>query len=100
MIVRDFLKWDDQPGSLQHFSESAIRAYKIAMTPPYGPVLLSVDGELQENSIPDRASLTIPPVPRLIPPQGDSGAVKETAHLLVDAENPVIIADRRISPEG
>ena len=26
VIVRDFLKWDDQPGSLQHFSESAIRA--------------------------------------------------------------------------
>ena len=94
VIVRDFLKWDDQPGSLQHFSESAIRAYKIAMTPPYGPVLLTVDGELQENAIPNRAALTIPPVPRLIPPQGDSGAVKETANLLVKAENPVIIADR------
>lgn len=94
VIVRDFLKWDDQPGSLQHFSESAIRAYKIAMTPPYGPVLLTVDGELQENAIPNRAALSIPPVARVAPPQGDSGAVKETARLLVAAENPVIIADR------
>ncbi|MBW8857956.1 MAG: hypothetical protein JF604_27420, partial [Bradyrhizobium sp.] len=94
VIVRDFLKWDDQPGSLQHFSESAIRAYKIAMTPPYGPVLLSVDGEMQENPIPNRSALTIPPVARVAPPQGDSAAVAETAALLVRAENPVIIADR------
>jgi thiamine pyrophosphate-dependent acetolactate synthase large subunit-like protein len=94
VIVRDFLKWDDQPGSLQHFSESAIRAYKIAMTPPYGPVLLSVDGEMQENPIPNRAALTIPPVARVAPPQGDSAAVAETAALLVKAENPVIVADR------
>jgi len=94
VIVRDFLKWDDQPGSLQHFSESAIRAYKIAMTPPYGPVLLSVDGELQENPIPNRAALTIAPVARVAPPQGDSAAVAETAALLVRSENPVIVADR------
>jgi acetolactate synthase-1/2/3 large subunit len=25
-IVRDFVKWDDQPTSLQHFAESAVRA--------------------------------------------------------------------------
>jgi hypothetical protein len=31
--VREFLKWDDQPASLQHFAESAVRAYKIATTP-------------------------------------------------------------------
>jgi len=33
LMVRDFLKWDDLPMSLQHFAESAVRAYKIAMTP-------------------------------------------------------------------
>jgi acetolactate synthase-1/2/3 large subunit len=48
-LVREFLKWDDQPASLQHFAESAVRAYKIATTPPMGPVLLSLDAELQEN---------------------------------------------------
>jgi acetolactate synthase-1/2/3 large subunit len=33
-LVRDFVKWDDAPASLTHFAESAVRAYKIAMTPP------------------------------------------------------------------
>src|SRR5712671_6068062 len=42
-LVRDFTKWDDTPVSLQHFSQSFVRAYKIAMTPPYGPVMISLD---------------------------------------------------------
>ena len=37
-MVRDFIKWDDTPASLPHFAESAVRAYKIAMTPPMMPV--------------------------------------------------------------
>ena len=36
-LVRDFTKFDDQPISLESFAESAVRAYKIAMTPPEGP---------------------------------------------------------------
>ena len=94
VIVRDFVKWDDQPGSLQHFADSAVRAYKIAITPPTAPVLLSVDSELQENPIPNRAALHIPKLSRVAIPQGDLGAVAETAQQLVKAENPVIIVDR------
>src|SRR5580658_10433066 len=30
-MIRDYVKWDDRPVSLQGFSESAVRAYKIAM---------------------------------------------------------------------
>jgi acetolactate synthase-1/2/3 large subunit len=44
--VRDYTKWDDQPISLQH-SPSRRCAYKIATTPPMGPVMLSLDAELQ-----------------------------------------------------
>src|SRR6266446_7205420 len=93
-IVRDFVKWDDQPASLQHFAESAVRAYKIAMTPPMAPVLLSLDAELQENPIPDPEGLRIPRLSRVVPPQAEAGALAETAKMLVAAENPVIICDR------
>jgi acetolactate synthase I/II/III large subunit len=94
VIVRDFVKWDDQPGSLQHFAESAVRAYKVALTPPMAPVLLSVDSEMQENPIPNRAALHIPKLSRVAMPQGDTGALTETAQQLVKAESPVIIVDR------
>jgi acetolactate synthase-1/2/3 large subunit len=93
-ILRDYVKWDDLPISLPHFAESAVRAYKIAMTPPMMPVLLIVDGELQENPITNDATLRVPKLTPTSPPQGDSGAVDEAARLLVAAENPVLISGR------
>ena len=93
-IVRDFVKWDDQPTSLQHFAESAVRAYKVATTPPMAPVMLSLDAELQENPIADAETLRIPKLSKVIPPQGDSAALAELAKMLVNAETPVIICDR------
>jgi acetolactate synthase-1/2/3 large subunit len=92
--VRDYTKWDDQPASLQHFAESAVRAYKIATTPPMGPVLLSLDAELQENPISEGEKLHIPKLSKVVPPQADSGAVAELAKLLVNAEAPAIVVDR------
>ncbi|MBZ5696983.1 MAG: twin-arginine translocation signal domain-containing protein [Acidobacteriia bacterium] len=93
-MVRDFLKWDDLPISLPHFAESAVRAYKIAMTTPTMPVLLVADSELQEGPIAPDAKFHIPKLALATPPQGESGSVAEAARLLVAAENPVIIADR------
>jgi thiamine pyrophosphate-dependent acetolactate synthase large subunit-like protein len=92
-IVRDSTKWDDNPVSLTHFAESAVRAYKLAMTPPYEPVLVIADGTLQEEPMAEK-DLRIPKLTLPTPPQGESGAVKEAARLLVAAENPVIVAGR------
>ncbi len=95
-LVRDFTKWDDTPVSLQHFAQSFVRAYKIAMTPPYGPVMISLDGGLQQEPIHAHGAekLYIPRYVPTAPPQGDSGAVKEAARLLAAAERPVVVADR------
>src|SRR5215510_7537813 len=93
-LVRDFIKWDDTPISLQHFAESAARAYKVTITPPMEPVLLVADSELQERPLADKDKLRVQRVTRTTPPQGDAGAVAEAARLLVAAQNPVLIADR------
>ncbi len=101
-LVRDFTKWDDTPVSLQHFSQSFVRAYKISMTPPYGPVAISLDAGLQQEPMKEHGGK--PYIPRYVPtspPQGDSGAVKEAARLLAQAQNPVIVVDRAArTPEG
>jgi thiamine pyrophosphate-dependent acetolactate synthase large subunit-like protein len=93
-MVRDFTKWDDQPASLVHFGESAVRAYKIAMTPPMAPVVLVLDAGLQESPIESNTKLPIQKLAMPAPPQGESAAVKELALMLVGAENPVLVADR------
>ena len=93
-MVRDYTKWDDTPWSLGHFAESAVRAYRIGMTPPMAPVVIVADGPLQEDGVKDRGQLSIPKLTMPTPPQGDAAAVAELARLLVAAENPVLVADR------
>ncbi len=100
-LVRDFTKWDDTPVSLQHFAQSMVRAYKIAMTPPYAPVAISLDAGLQQEPIHNGEKLSIPRYVPTSPPQGDSGAVREAAQLLANAERPVIVVDRAArTPNG
>jgi acetolactate synthase I/II/III large subunit len=100
LIVRDYVKWDDEPASLPAFAESAVRAYKIAMTPPMEPVLVVIDHDMQLKSIGD-AQLRIPRLTMPAPPAGELGAVREAARLLVAAENPRINAGRAArTPNG
>ncbi len=99
-MVRDFVKWDDQPYSLGHFAESAVRAYNIARTPPMGPVLITMGAELQLHPNPT-PGLRIPKLSRTAPPQGDAGAVTQTAQWLVAAERPLIMSERAArTPDG
>ena len=95
-MVREFVKWDDQPASLQHFAESTVRAYRITMTAPMEPVMICLDMDLQEHPVHSAEKLRIPKVTRLTQPQGDSAALREAAKLLVAAEHPLIIADRAV----
>jgi thiamine pyrophosphate-dependent acetolactate synthase large subunit-like protein len=101
LIVRDYVKWDDEPASLPAFAESAVRAYKIAMTPPMEPVLIVLDHEMQMRALAPEGG---PKIPRLVlpsPPVGESGAIREAARLLVAAENPRINAGRMArTPNG
>ena len=93
-MVRDYTKWDDFPWSLTHFAESAVRAYQIALTPPMAPVVMVLDGGLQEHPISKDERLAIPKLSMPAPPQGERGAVEQAALMLVAAEYPVLVADR------
>src|SRR4029077_9237400 len=100
-LVRDYTKWDDTPVSLQHFAQSFVRAYKIAMPPPYGPVAISLDAGLQQEPIRNFGQkLYIPKYVPMAAPQGETGAIREAARLLVNAERPVIVADRAVNTQN
>ena len=94
LMVRDFTKWDDTPWSLTHFAESAVRAYNVAVTPPMAPVLLVLDGILQEQGVDAGKLPAIPKTPVPSAPQGDTASVEQAARMLVAAENPVLVVDR------
>ncbi len=93
-LVRDYVKWDDQPASLAALPESLLRAYRIACTGPAGPVYVCVDAEIQEERI--REAPPLPDLARYAPPapvQANPDALERAAELLTEAECPVIVAD-------
>jgi acetolactate synthase I/II/III large subunit len=93
-IVRDYVKWDDQPQGALSVAESILRAYQIAMTEPRGPVYLCLDVELQESRLPE--GFTIPDVARYgLPaaPTGNPEAIAEAAKALRQARRPVLLVE-------
>ncbi len=93
-IVRDYVKWDDQPQGALSVAESILRAYQIAMTEPRGPVYLCLDVELQESRLPD--GFTIPDLSRYRPPAPPSGnpeAIADAAKALREARWPVLLVE-------
>jgi thiamine pyrophosphate-dependent acetolactate synthase large subunit-like protein len=95
-LVRDYVKWDDQPHNLASVPESFLRAHRIALTEPQGPVYVCYDAGIQEELI--HAPMTLPEPrryapPAPAPPQANPEALERVADLLLQAEHPVIIAD-------
>ena len=92
-MVRDFIKWDRSAGLAHHFGDRWMRAYRIARTLPYEPVLLVLDEDLQEHgveSFPRISKMAMPSAP-----SGDPNAgARKFARLLVNADKSVIVADR------
>src|SRR5438067_13369976 len=86
-IVRNYTKWDDQPASVAAAAESMLRAHRMAVTPPCGPVYVCLDAALQESRIGE-----LPPLPsakRFRPPRPiapDPASLQEAAALLQNAE--------------
>ena len=93
-IVRDYVKWDDQPHGVLSAAESILRAYQIAMTEPRGPVYLCLDVELQESRLPDGFAIPDPSRYRpAAPPSGNPEAIADAAKALREARWPVLLVE-------
>ena len=57
--VRDYVKWDYQPTSIEGVPESFARAYSIMTTEPQGPVYMCYDAALQEAPL--ESAVALPP---------------------------------------
>jgi acetolactate synthase-1/2/3 large subunit len=91
--VRDYVKFDDQPYSVEAVPESFLRGYRIAMTEPRGPVYLCLDSDIQVQRI--QAPMMVPNVALFAPPAlpaANPEALQRAADLLVGAQWPVIVA--------
>jgi benzoylformate decarboxylase len=88
-LARQHTKWAYEARSVADIPVAMARAFRIATTPPTGPVFVSLPVNIME----ERAEADLPPVARVSPRvRGDSARIEEAARLLAEARNPVIIA--------
>ncbi|MBT7957216.1 MAG: thiamine pyrophosphate-binding protein [Rhodospirillaceae bacterium] len=94
-LIRDYVKWDDQPGSPAAAVDAIRKGRQIACTPPYGPVYICLDAAVQEMQLDewpefnDIGRYQSPP-----PPSAPAGAVEAAAEMLLGADNPLILAGK------
>ncbi len=92
-MVREFVKYDDQPNSIEAVPASFLRAYRIAMTEPKGPVYICLDTDVQEAKI--TAPMIVPHAQLFRAPPGPGAnpeSLRQASRLLAEAEWPVIVA--------
>ena len=94
-LVRNYVKWDDQPGSVAAALDSLVRADGLARSAPCGPVYLCLDVSIQEERLSQPPAL--PDLARHAPamsPDPRAEDIERVAELLATACNPVILAGR------
>jgi thiamine pyrophosphate-dependent acetolactate synthase large subunit-like protein len=94
-LIRDYTKWDDQPGSIPAALEALARAVQLAATAPHAPVYVNFDAALQEAELAEPPRL--PDVARFGPPspaRPDAVTLADAVRRLDAAVHPVLLAGR------
>jgi len=94
-LVRNFIKWDDQPSSPDSLVESLTRGWLLTRSHPTGPVYICLDAGLQETKLerePVWPDLTRMQPPR--PPRPAKSDLESAARLLAESKRPLILAGR------
>ena len=92
--VRNYVKWDYQPGSIDGVVDSFARAYSIMMTEPQGPIYMCYDAWLQEAPLEAPVALVRPDsakVPSRLAP--DPAALTKAAERILQADWPVLMPE-------
>jgi benzoylformate decarboxylase len=96
-LAKPFVKFSAQVDRIKDLPRLVHRAAKVALTPPTGPVFLSLPGDILKGDA--DLDLTTPTrvAPRL---RGDADAIAAAAALLAKAERPLIIAGDTVAQTG
>lgn len=93
-LVRDYVKWDDQPADAGSIPRALTRALTLTQAAPGGPVYVCLDAGLQEEELSTPLTwegMNAHPVPSPPAPTAEDAAAM--ASLLRHAERPLIVSD-------
>ena len=96
-IIKDWVKWTDEPPTGNATLKSIMRGKQIAATAPAGPVYISIDTHVQELPIDETIEDADPSLPRYQAPPpmaANEDALQQAAEMIVNAEFPVLVGGR------
>lgn len=96
-VVRPWTKWAVEVQRVEDIPSALRRAMQMALTPPTGPVFLSIPLDLQTASAEMDLTLSDPPDPELLP---SATAIQRAADVLLSAERPGILVGSRVIEHG
>ncbi len=96
--MRPITKWAWMPPTPQRVPEALRRAYSIAMTPPMGPVFLSIPVDFWDAEIEYRPPVATDRV--ALDVAGGSGAIAELAERLLAASAPCLVVGGEAIRDG
>src|SRR5690349_23155090 len=94
-MIRNYIKWDDQPASPQAAVEAVLRANQITRSAPRGPVYICLDAGLQEAPLTEE--ILVPDVTRFAPapsPAAPQDQVLKAMQAIRAAKFPLILMGR------
>jgi len=94
-LIRHYVKWDDQPASVEAALDSLAQAYSVTRAAPSAPAYVCLDVTLQEQPLP--VPPPIPDVRRDRSPRAhgpDAEAVRTTLEFLGQAGRPLFMFGR------
>lgn len=95
-LVRPYVKWTDEPATLDATMSAILAAQRKALTAPFGPAYVSIDAGLQEAPIESIAlpDLSHPSCGAAPAPHPDPASVRQIAEALIAARMPLIFGGR------
>lgn len=99
-LIRHYIKWDDQPGSVSAAMSSIVRADMISRTYPQAPTYVCLDAGIQESQLSE--PIPLPELKRHQPPNPPAPSqqvTEETWELLSGAKKPLILMGRMARDE-
>lgn len=96
-LAKQFCKWSDEVLDVETLPTMLRRAFRVALTPPTGPVFLALPLDVmlaETDAEPERLG----PIPTA--GCGDPAQLEHAADLLVEAEEPVMVVGDHVARSG
>ncbi|SFS37515.1 thiamine pyrophosphate-binding protein [Halostagnicola kamekurae] len=97
-LTQQFCKWSEEVLDVNALPTMLRRAFRVALTPPTGPVFLGLPMDVMRAEIDPEAIEPLGPIPTA--GGGDHDQIERAAALLADANDPALIVGDHVARAG